>query len=95
MVESVISQMLQTDFSLPHFPCFSLQICKPLISHTFEGFQQCTLGCCQTPVGVLLPWKTCMVLHGTAPRKSSKLGLLAKCAATRYATFFALQCGSA
>jgi hypothetical protein len=35
MVESAILQILQTDFSLQHFTCFNLQICKPLITHTF------------------------------------------------------------
>jgi hypothetical protein len=94
-VESVILQMLQTDFSLQHFPCFSLQIRNPLITHTFEGFHQCTLGSCKMPVVVLLPWKPCVVLYGTTPRKSSKYGLQATCAAILFAKFFALQCGSA
>jgi hypothetical protein len=37
MVESPILQTLQTDFSLKQCPCFSLQICKPLVTHTFWG----------------------------------------------------------
>jgi hypothetical protein len=30
---SAILQMLQTDLSLQHFPCFTLQFCQPFITH--------------------------------------------------------------
>jgi hypothetical protein len=37
MIESAILRLMQTDFSLQQCPCFSLQICNPLITHIFLG----------------------------------------------------------